>query len=648
MASGMISDEDIQKVRDATDLVSLVSERVQLKQKGREFWGCCPLHNEKTPSFKVDPSSQFWHCFGCDEGGDIFGFVMKLDGLSFPEAVRKLAERANIEISASDINPEQKGRNARLKQACNAAQAFFHHTLMRVKSPEADAARAYLSSRGLGGDIPTKWQLGFAPGRKMMVNELLSQGFKPKELIDANVAVIGKDGKLHDRFFNRIMFPIHDISGECIAFGGRVIDGGSPKYLNTGETPIFHKSKVLYGLDKAKASMAATGCAIVSEGYTDVIAMHKAGIDNSVATLGTALTKFHIRQLARQAGKKIVYLFDGDLAGQRATERALQFIDETITPEAGLSKLDICALSLPDGKDPAEFIDTYGQEKLKELISAAKPLILYGIERRIQRHDLSIAEDRARALTESLEILAPIKESILAKDYAAQIANMLNYRVDDVLSQLQATKVPKFNHQLPEENNQKPVSQNLNLQNEANLAVNNENNSAKAQIPHALLNRMAIEKEVLALCCALPMSALTNADTVSTIKWSTDLHANLAAVLLETLLENLEATPAELLQICSDKVAGSASILTSAISSYDGISDERLEFFLQELQIEDLENEIGKIKSASLNNNPLKVNIDINSKDEKLVSETIDDPFEQLVNMQAKLASMKNSRKPMP
>ena len=442
--AGTISEEDIQKVREASDLVAIIGERTPVKQRGRDFWCCCPLHNEKTPSFKIDPVLQLWHCFGCNEGGDVFGFLMKTEDLSFPEAVRKLAERAHIDIAdTGGRGGVPSSKKARLKAVCEATATFYHTQLMRNPDADAAAARSYLAGRGLGGDVPRRWRLGFAPGRGQLVRHLSAQGFSAEEMVEANVAMKDRGGKLRDRFFNRVMFPIGDAQGECIAFGGRVIGKGEPKYLNSQETPVFHKSQVLYGLDHAKAAMAATGVAVVVEGYTDVIALHEAGIGNAVATLGTALTMRHIRLLARHAQHKIVYLFDGDEAGQRAADRALGFIDDSMTPEAGRAKVELAAVTLPDNLDPAEFVGARGADALRELIARAQPLLKYGIERRLAAHDLGSAEGRSRALVDALAVLAPIKDSLLAKDYAVQIASRCRAREEDVLEQLARLEPPR-------------------------------------------------------------------------------------------------------------------------------------------------------------------------------------------------------------
>lgn len=687
MAGGFISDEDIQKVREATDLAQLVAERVQLKPKGRELWGCCPLHHEKTPSFKVDPASGFWHCFGCDEGGDMFGFVMKLDNLSFPEAVRKLAERAGIEVTASEA-PAARGRKERLKDVCAVAEEFFHMQLMRGRAQGCNEARSYLSSRGLGGNVPKEWMLGFAPGRGTLVAELSRRGFTPDEMISANVAVSGKGGALRDRFFNRVMFPIHDISGKCIAFGGRVIGEGNPKYLNSQETPIFHKSQVLYGLDKAKAAMASTGCAIVTEGYTDVIAMHGAGLSNAVATLGTALGPAHIRQLARQAGRRIVYLFDGDEAGQRATERALQFIDDSVTPEAGTSKIDICALSLPDGKDPAEFLASSSADEMRRLVDGAKPLILYGIERRLERHGKATAEDRARALADALDVLLPIKESILAKDYAAQIADMLGYRVDDVMGQLARMKPARRAAATQASVNGTEVSMAAGAgarmgagaasaaasRAGANPGTRSTQGAPQgtpaltfdskpseppdyeavpydelydAPMPQVRMsasesNRLRIERELLALCCMAPLDAIANGEAISEIRWHDALNSQIASALLESLMEDLSATPATLLAACNDRVPGADRVLTGSVSSSQAPPSELMRYMLEELAINDLEGEIASLKTSLSAQGSLGSQLSDASAPAPPES-----AFGHMVELQGKLADIKKRHTPV-
>ncbi len=419
---GRISDEDVRRVRDATDLVALVSERVVLKQKGRLYWGCCPFHAEKTPSFKVDPATQLWHCFGCGLGGDAYGFLMRSENVEFLDAIHILADRANIEI-VEESGGVPRGRKERLISANDAAAAFYHDVLTRSKEPGAAKARDYLKGRGFGSDVAKRWRLGYAPGRGALARHLKAEGFSADEMIEANLALSGDRGT-RDRFYERVMFPINDLMGRTVAFGGRVIGEGEPKYLNTQDTPVFHKSANMYGIDRAKASITATGSAVVVEGYTDVIALHEAGITNVVATLGTALTREHVRLLSRFA-KRVVYLFDGDAAGLRAADRAVEFVDKSVTPEAGNARVDLDVAVIPDGRDPADLVGAEGPEALQAVVDAAVPLLEFAIDRRLARWDLDRPEERSRALKDAAEVLASVKDSLLADDYANYIADRL-------------------------------------------------------------------------------------------------------------------------------------------------------------------------------------------------------------------------------
>ncbi len=592
MASGTISEEDIQKVREASDLVAIIGERSPVKQRGRDFWCCCPLHNEKTPSFKIDPAMQLWHCFGCGEGGDVFGFLMKTEDLTFPEAVRKLAERAHIELAGDSGQRMANSRKARLKAVCEQTADFYHAQLMRNPGDEASSARSYLGSRGLGGEVPKRWQLGFAPGRGQLVRHLTAQGFKPKEMIEANVAMEGRDGKLRDRFFNRVMFPIKDAQGECIAFGGRVIGKGEPKYLNSQETPIFHKSQVLYGLDRAKSAMASTGVAIVVEGYTDVIALHEAGLCNAVATLGTALTMRHIRLLSRHAQHKIVYLFDGDEAGQRAADRALGFIDDSMTPEAGRRQVELCAVTLPDNLDPADFVGARGADAMRQLVADAQPLLKYGIDRRLARYDLSSAEGRAHALADALAVLAPIKDSMLAKDYAVQIAGRVRAREEDVLEQLsQLRPERRVDERADDGAGQAAAVPSAPYGEGAALPFSN------SSLSQAEVNRRRFEREFLSLTAQNPELALIHADALAQTQWHEQVHVTLSQSMLTTLAEDPSASAARIITDASRVLPAAAGILTSGAMSAAMGPGALAAFLVEELAIGDMEDAVAALRA---------------------------------------------------
>lgn len=626
MAEGFISDEDIQRVREASDIVAVIGERVPVKQRGRDFWCCCPIHNEKTPSLKIDPALQLWHCFGCGAGGDIFGYVMKTEDMSFPEAVRRLAERAHIDIAETGGRAGvSSSRKARLKDICAETAAFYHLQLMRNPAQLAADARAYLAGRGLGGEVPKRWNLGFAPGSGALVRHLSSKGFKPDEMMEANVATKGRDGRLRDRFYNRVMFPIADVQGDCIAFGGRVIGKGEPKYLNSQETPVFHKSQVLYGLDKAKAAMASTGVAVVVEGYTDVIALHEGGLQNAVATLGTALTIRHIRVLGRHAQKKIVYLFDGDAAGQRAADRALAFIDESMTPEAGKSRIELCAVTLPDNLDPAEFVAARGADALRELVAGAQPLLEYGIERRLSEHDLSKAEGRMRALSEALGVLAPIKDSLLAKDYAVRIAGRVRAREEDVLEQLaRLSPVRRDSSDVEEDGGsgaQGPSAQ--------------QHRFAPARaISRAERNRRKFEREFLSVLAQHPLLALQHADALAQVQWHDERHSALAQSLLSTLIEDPAASASTVVADAASAVPQAAGMLTSSTLLESFEPGDLSAYLAEELLLGDAEDAIAALRQQLADPRGLS-------------SEEYEMLFESVIGMQKDLTHRRLAHKPL-
>lgn len=421
----MISDEDKNKVRDATDLVTLVQETVELKPRGNtDLWGCCPFHGEKSPSFHVIPATQVWHCFGCGEGGDAFTYVMKREGLSFPESIRYLADRAGIELEEDRSFKRSGTKRNRLIEVCEATSEFYHTLLMRGKDARG---REYCKGRELDAATCRKYRLGFAPGRGALVRHLGGLGFTPQEMVDANVAFRSRNGGLVDRFFDRVMFPIMDEQGRCIAFGGRALDKEktNAKYLNSSETPIFHKGKNLYGFNWAKDHIVARNEVIVVEGYISAMSCWKAGIENIVAVLGTALTEAHVKTLTRFT-KKIIYMFDGDAAGQKAARRAIQFIEK--------DDIDLRCVILPDGQDPDDFVRANGGDKLRELLDNSIPLMDFVFGKLEEESDISTPGGRAKAMKSALELVYPLRASYMIDGYYMQIADRLGLDVEMIRS----------------------------------------------------------------------------------------------------------------------------------------------------------------------------------------------------------------------
>ena len=315
-----IVDEDIARVREATDIVGLIGERLALKRSGRRFVGLCPFHGEKTPSFSVNADLGLFHCFGCQESGDAITFVRKLDGLDFVEAVERLAARAGITLRYdSSATSKDRQRRERLSATVGAAIDFYHRLLLQ--DPQGGRARNYLRSRGFDGDAARQFVLGWSPdGFDVLSRHLYDLKFSRDDIVAAGLAFVNRAQKAQDSFRGRLMFPIYDRAGVPVGFGGRTLTDDGPKYKNTAETELYHKSRLLYGLNWAKAEVGARDEVVICEGYTDVMGFALAGVPNAVATCGTALTDDHV-QILKAFTHKIVLAYDADSAGQSAAEK---------------------------------------------------------------------------------------------------------------------------------------------------------------------------------------------------------------------------------------------------------------------------------------------------------------------------------------
>lgn len=361
-------DEIIEEVRLSNDLVEVVSEYIHLEKKGGGYFGLCPFHKEKTPSFHVEPVKQFYYCFGCNQGGNVFHFIMNIENLSFTDALRLLADRAGIVLPEPDNREEQQKLRLRKRilEANKEAARFYFSCLAAEKGREA---LKYLHNRGLTNRTIRQFGLGYAPDEWSLLSDYLQEkGYDEFVLVQSGLAIKSKSGRLIDRFRGRIIFPIFDVRGNVVAFGGRVMDDSLPKYINSPETPCYSKGRELFGLHLAKKSSERK--LLIVEGYMDVISLHQAGIDFAVASLGTALTGMQGRLLKKYADE-VILGYDSDTAGQNATERGLEVLNRL--------GCRVKVLQIPDGKDPDEFIRKNGPEKFKMLIDRAISLLEYKI-----------------------------------------------------------------------------------------------------------------------------------------------------------------------------------------------------------------------------------------------------------------------------
>lgn len=390
----------VERIKISCDIVSVISEYVHLKKKGRSFWGLCPFHNEKTPSFHVDPDRQIYRCFGCSRGGDVINFLMEKKGLSFAEAVTELSLRAGIPLEPVK-NSRASSENKVYYTANKAAMQFFEEQL---QSPRSEAARKYLSGRGLSEETVRAFHIGFAPDSwNSLGNVLGRKGISGAAAEKCGLVVERKGGSGHyDRFRNRVMFPIIDLSGEVIGFGGRIMDAGEPKYLNSPESPIFEKRKVLYNLHAARSSIR-TGGAVVVEGYMDVVSLANAGFPSATATLGTALGEDHVR-LLRRFTDDITLVFDGDAAGRSAMVRALEpFLNSDVIPRV---------VVLPQGKDPDD-IAREGFDVWTGLLTKAQDIWNFIFDESFSRRDPSKLRDQSTIIRELMPMVSRVSDQVI-------------------------------------------------------------------------------------------------------------------------------------------------------------------------------------------------------------------------------------------
>ncbi len=436
--AGRIKADDVTAVKERSSIEDLVREHVTLRRSGSSLVGLCPFHDEKSPSFNVNPTNGFYYCYGCGEGGDVLSFVQKVEHLSFAESVERLAQKLGYELTYEDGGGKPRedglGKRSRLVEAHRVAQEFYAEQLVDTGNTAARAGRDFMRERGFDGTAAKLFGVGFAPrGGEELTRHLRAKGFTDDELVAGGLSGRGSRG-LYDRFRGRLVWPIRDITGDCVGFGARRLfddDRVEAKYLNTSETAIYKKSTVLYGLDTAKKAISRDRTAVVVEGYTDVMACHLAGVETAIATCGTSFGVDHIKTLRRimrdeadLAPSKVIFTFDGDAAGQKAAMRA--FGEDQRWASQSFVAVET------SGKDPCELRQTSGDIAVRALVEDAVPMFEFAVRTTIGRFDLDTGEGRIQALRVAAPIVATIRDQSLRPEYVRMLAGWLGVEVEQV------------------------------------------------------------------------------------------------------------------------------------------------------------------------------------------------------------------------
>ena len=455
----------IQELLARADVVDIVGRHVQLKKGGANFMGLCPFHGEKSPSFSVSPAKQFYHCFGCGKNGNAISFLMEHAGMTFIEAVKDLAQQYGLQVPEDDVSPQDRARAAQMREQQatlssvleKAGAAYIKHL---KNSPRAID---YFKGRGLSGEIARTFGLGYAPEGWRSLASVFADYNDPL-LVESGLVISGEPGeenaageaKRYDRFRDRVMFPIRNVKGECIGFGGRVLGDEKPKYLNSPETPVFHKGRELYGLFEARTAIREAGYALVTEGYMDVVALAQLGFPNAVATLGTACTPDHVQKLLRFT-EAVVFSFDGDAAGRRAARKAL----DGALPHASDTR-SIKFLFLPAEHDPDSFIREHGTDAFARHVSDAVPLSRFLIEAASDGCDLATAEGRARMASQARTLWTALPDGALKRQLLGELAQLTQLKaqdLSDLWGQAAAREAPRVPQQPPAGMGQRPAQQ---------------------------------------------------------------------------------------------------------------------------------------------------------------------------------------------
>jgi len=426
-----ISKTSIEAVVAAADMLDIVAQHTQLKKSGANYMGRCPFHEERTPSFSVDPVEKLYYCFGCGEGGDLLGFVQKKENLDFAQAVESLADRYGVTLEyeeAGGAGDADRKRRERLRKLLEQACTYYERVLREARA--AEAARAYLAGRGLRDEVCRTFRLGFSPSAWRTLSEAAkTKGFTDKELLDAGLTVAGQKGNAYDRFRGRLMFPLTDERGRVLGFGARTLGDEKPKYINSPETPLYHKSEALFGLDRARSAAAREDRLFVVEGYTDVLALVQAGVENVVASMGTAFTEAQLRRLTKVT-RNLLLCFDADAAGVGAMQRALE-----LARRLGIT---MRIVRVPEGLDPADYVlGGADGDSFRQLAEAAQTLLQFQVRTVLATHDLSSFDGRMRAFAVLRGVLAQAAGPLERDEEVRFVADRLRLSEENVRFLLQ-------------------------------------------------------------------------------------------------------------------------------------------------------------------------------------------------------------------
>lgn len=426
---GFIPQDKIDEIKSVADIVSVIGDYVELKRSGSNYVGLCPFHNEKTPSFSVSPSKGIFHCFGCGVGGDVISFIMQKEGLSYPEAIKFLADKLGILVETNEVNKEKYEHRKKLFEINNEAKLFYYKNLLINDIP-----KDYIKKRNINNNLINKFIIGYADGKNSLYRHLLQKGYQKDDIIEVGLINQDEKGNVYDKFRNRLMFPIIDIRGNVIGFGGRALADSRAKYMNSPQSLAYDKSKNVYGVSNLKNS-TKVGKIILVEGYMDVISLTNYGFDYAIASLGTSLTHDQAKLIKRYC-KNIYICYDGDSAGQNATSRAIEiFKEHDISPNI---------IVIPDNMDPDDYIKQYGNESFDRLIDNAVDSVIYEYKKILQKYDINDVKEKIQLIDDLTTLLSKLDREVIRDEYIKRFSDDLNIEYlslkKDVSSKLNEVK----------------------------------------------------------------------------------------------------------------------------------------------------------------------------------------------------------------